>query len=128
PHGILIWPTATDTSVTIQIFSTRYATGEQTGQSERPQSVACTKVTTERTRTYVDGRAPAIDTVTALYRPEGVSCNGNPTVATPPPPPPPPPTEPPPVVPPPDTTPTTPPVDPGPATTVVPADGTAPPG
>jgi vancomycin resistance protein YoaR len=114
PHGLLIWPTATDTSITVKIYSTKFATGAQTNQSQRPQGAACTKVTTERTRTYVDGRAPVVDSVIALYRPEGVKCSGDPTVPTtsttttvPPPttPPPtttaPPPTEPPPTEPPP---------------------------
>ncbi|MBW3644771.1 MAG: VanW family protein, partial [Actinobacteria bacterium] len=32
PHGVLIWPTYTDSSITVTLYSTRYATGEQTGQ------------------------------------------------------------------------------------------------
>jgi vancomycin resistance protein YoaR len=82
PYAILIWPTATDTSITVQMYSTRFATGAQTDQTARPQGAACTKVTTERTRTYVDGRPPVVDSVIALYRPEGIRCSGDPTVPT----------------------------------------------
>lgn len=88
PYGVLLWPVATDRSITVKLFSTKFVSGEQTGQSSRPQGAACTRVTTERTRTYVDGREPVVDHVIALYRPEGVSCSGAPTVPrnTPPPP------------------------------------------
>ncbi len=73
PYGVLVWPTFTDSSVTVTLYSTPYATGEQTGQSER-QAGNCTRVTTERTRRYVDGRVE-VDTVFATYRPrEGVDC------------------------------------------------------
>lgn len=92
PYGVLIWPIALDRSITVKLYSTKFVTGEQTGQTSRPQGAACTRVTTERTRTYVDGREPVIDHVIALYRPEGVTCAGNPTVPTTAPPP----TEPPP--------------------------------
>ncbi len=43
PYGILIWPTYTGTSLTVTLYSTPWVTGEQTGQTERPQG-ACTKV------------------------------------------------------------------------------------
>ncbi len=73
PYGVLLWPTFTDSSITVTLYSTPYATGEQTGQSERPAG-NCTRVTTERTRTYVDGRTK-VDSVFATYRPrEGVDC------------------------------------------------------
>ncbi len=73
PYGVLVWPTYTDSSVTVTLYSTPYATGEQTGQTSS-QAGNCTRVTTERTRTYVDGRT-AVDTVFATYRPgEGVDC------------------------------------------------------
>jgi vancomycin resistance protein YoaR len=73
PHGVLIWPTYTDSSITITLYSTRYATGEQTGQHQHPAG-NCTRVNTERTRRYVDGRTE-VDTVFAIYRPrEGVDC------------------------------------------------------
>jgi vancomycin resistance protein YoaR len=73
PHGVLIWPTYTDSSITVTLYSTPYATGEQTGQ-RKSRAGNCTRVTTERTRTYVDGRSE-VDTVFATYRPgEGVNC------------------------------------------------------
>jgi vancomycin resistance protein YoaR len=107
PYAVLLWPTATDTSITVQLWSTKFATGAQTGQTEKPAGTACTRVTTERTRTYVDGRPPKVDTVSATYQREGIDCNGNPTpgattttTTTLPPPPPPPPTTAPPAPPP----------------------------
>ena len=73
PHGVLIWPEYTDRTITVTLYSTRYATGAQTGQS-RSSRGNCTRVTTERTRTYVDGRTK-VDQVFATYRPgEGVNC------------------------------------------------------
>lgn len=73
PHGVLIWTEYTSTSITVTLWSTRYASGEQTGQTATPNG-RCTRVRTERTRTYVDGRT-AVDSVVANYRPgEGVAC------------------------------------------------------
>ena len=73
PHGVLLWPTYDSSSVTVTLYSTRFVTGEQTGQSRSPQG-ACTRVTTQRTRTYVDGRTE-VDSVFAVYRPgEGINC------------------------------------------------------
>ena len=79
PHGVLIWPTYTNTSLTVTLYSTRYVRGEQTAQTEAPVGVAgCKRVTTERTRTWVDGRTE-VDKVYAVYRPaEGVQCDGPP--------------------------------------------------
>jgi vancomycin resistance protein YoaR len=73
PYGVLIWPTYTDTSLTVTLYSTKYATGAQTAQTTQPVG-KCTRVRTERTRTYVDGHN-AVDTVSALYQPkEGEKC------------------------------------------------------
>jgi vancomycin resistance protein YoaR len=73
PYGVLIWPTYTDTSVSVTMYSTKYVSGEQTGQTTEPKG-PCTAVTTERTRTYVDGRK-AVDHFSGLYSPkEGVEC------------------------------------------------------
>ncbi len=73
PYGMLIWPTYTASSITVTLYSTPFATGEQTGQT-RSQAGNCTRVTTERTRRYVDGRVK-VDSVFATYRPsEGVNC------------------------------------------------------
>ena len=63
PYGVVIWPTYTNTSITVDLWSTRYAVGEQTNQN--PTS-GCGKVTTERTRTFVDGRTE-VDKFHATY-------------------------------------------------------------
>ena len=82
PYAVLIWPTTTADSITVRLYSTRWATAEQTGQSERVQGTVCTRVTTERTRTFTDGRTE-VDDVFAVYRPsEGVDCAGRPTTPT----------------------------------------------
>jgi vancomycin resistance protein YoaR len=74
PYGVLIWPTYTDTSITVTMYSTKWVSGDQTGQTTTPKG-PCTQVVTERTRTYVDGRKPTIDHFTGLYSPtEGVEC------------------------------------------------------
>jgi vancomycin resistance protein YoaR len=62
-YGIVIWPTYTDTSITVQLWSTRTAVGAQTGQE--PTS-GCGPVRTERTRTFTDGRVER-DTFRANY-------------------------------------------------------------
>ena len=73
PYGVLIWPTYTGTSITVTMYSTRYVSGEQTNQTTEKKGV-CTAVTTERTRTYVDGRKTT-DRFSGLYSPEeGVKC------------------------------------------------------
>lgn len=81
PHGVLLWPTTDANSITVRLYSTAWVTGEQTGQTERTEGVSCTRVTTERTRTWVDGRTE-VDSVTARYRPEGIRCDGSSTVPT----------------------------------------------
>ena len=73
PHGVLIWTSYTDTSITVTLYSTKTVAGEQTGQT-RSERGECTSVTTERTRTYTDGRTD-VDRFSALYAPrEGVKC------------------------------------------------------
>jgi vancomycin resistance protein YoaR len=73
PYGVLIWPTYTATSITVAMYSTKFVSGEQTNQTREMKGV-CTAVTTERTRTYVDGRKTT-DRFTGLYSPEeGVKC------------------------------------------------------
>ncbi|HAB57201.1 MAG TPA: hypothetical protein DCE75_04025, partial [Acidimicrobiaceae bacterium] len=79
PYGVLVWPTTDETSITVTLYSTKWVEGEQTGQTERRQGVSCTRVTTERTRTYLDDGRTEIDTVFARYRPEGVRCDGSPS-------------------------------------------------
>ena len=45
PHGVVIWPRYTDTSITVQLWSTPFARGEETGKSKRS---GCGSVTTTR--------------------------------------------------------------------------------
>jgi vancomycin resistance protein YoaR len=74
PYGVLVWPTYTETSITVTMYSTKWVSGDQTNQTKEMKGV-CTAVTTERTRTYVDGRKPVIDRFSGLYSPaEGVMC------------------------------------------------------
>ncbi len=73
PYGIMVWTSYTDTSITVTLYSTQYAYGEQVAQSEGRRG-SCTTVTTTRKITYVDGRT-ATDTVGAAYRdPGATSC------------------------------------------------------
>jgi vancomycin resistance protein YoaR len=75
PYGLLLWTSYSDTSITVTIYSTKWATGEQTGQSKEPHGT-CTKVRTERTRTYVSGQRDK-DYFTATYQQEaGLLCDG----------------------------------------------------
>jgi vancomycin resistance protein YoaR len=67
PFGILVDTSYTDTSVTVTMWSSPYARGEQVGSSES-SSGACKVVTTTRRITYPD-KPPATDTFTATYRP-----------------------------------------------------------
>jgi vancomycin resistance protein YoaR len=88
PYGVLVWTSYTDTSITVSFYSTKFAVGEQTNQTRVegrsrppadsppnvPSAGPCVAVTTERTRTYVDGRT-ATDRFSGLYAPaEGWSC------------------------------------------------------
>lgn len=52
PNGVVIWPSYTASSITVQLWSSPFATGAQTAQN--PTS-GCGKITTQRTRTYLDG-------------------------------------------------------------------------
>ncbi len=69
PYGILVWTSHTDTSVTVTLYSTQYAYGEQTGQTTGT-SGTCTTVQTTRTIHYEDGRT-GTDTFRARYRVPG---------------------------------------------------------
>lgn len=80
-YGILVWPTWTNTSISVTLYSTKNIQVEDLGRSESAQG-ACTRVTTTRQRTYADGTVDR-DTVFAVYRPgEGFDCNGNSTRPT----------------------------------------------
>ena len=73
PYGVLIWPTYTASSITVHLYSTRYAETSLGSPSSRPQG-NCTRITTSRTRTYPDGRVEE-DSVFGVYRPgEGINC------------------------------------------------------
>ena len=75
PYAVLLWPTVTDNSVTVSLYSTAYAEVEWTNRYDSPRNF-CTRRTTERSRTYSDGTVLR-DSVTALYQPrEGVNCDG----------------------------------------------------
>ena len=73
PYGVLVDVSYTSSSITVMLWSTRHAIGEQTNQTQAPAG-NCTRVTTERTRTYGDGQVK-VDRFYATYRPEeGVKC------------------------------------------------------
>ena len=75
---ILIWPTYTDTSITVTLYSTKHIAVVETGQESGPAR-SCTQVETFRERTYPDGSVIE-DSFLALYRPaEVLDCDGNPT-------------------------------------------------
>ncbi|MEX2292795.1 MAG: VanW family protein [Acidimicrobiales bacterium] len=67
PYGVLIWPSYTNTSLTVTLYSTPYAMGEQTAITEGT-SGNCRIVTTTRTRTFPDGSTDT-DKFRARYRP-----------------------------------------------------------
>jgi hypothetical protein len=70
----MIWPTYSASAITVTLYSTKHVEVAQTGQSKRPQG-SCTVVTTQRTRTYADGKTKT-DTVRARYRAgEGIDCS-----------------------------------------------------
>lgn len=71
PYGILVWPTYTNTSVTVTLYSTQWATAEQTGTSSS-RSGNCTVVTTTRTIHYPDGKT-GTDKFQARYRDSGAT-------------------------------------------------------
>ena len=77
PYGVLIWPTYTDTSITVSLYSTKYLDAAQSGQTESLYGTVCKQVTTLRTRTVVATGVSEIDRFYALYAPgEGVQCDG----------------------------------------------------
>jgi vancomycin resistance protein YoaR len=78
-YGILVWPTYTDTSITVTLYSTKHVEVQALDLLQSSQG-QCSVFTTPRLRTYPDGTT-AEDSVFALYRPqEGLDCNGNSTV------------------------------------------------
>ncbi len=74
PYAVYLQASYTETAITVTLWSTKYVDVVQSDQSTRKIG-ECTKVTTQRTRTYLDGRVKT-DTVGALYQPkEEVLCN-----------------------------------------------------
>ena len=76
PYAVLIWPTYTGRSITVSMYSTRWADVTQSAQTQEPRG-PCTLVRTERTRRLLSDGTIKVDRVNALYRPEeGVQCTG----------------------------------------------------
>ncbi|WP_419944465.1 VanW family protein [Candidatus Poriferisodalis sp.] len=75
PHGVLIWPSYTDTSITVDLYSTSNV--EVTiSESEEEMRDFCRRVRTEVTRAFAGGQVE-LDTFWARYRPEqGRNCDG----------------------------------------------------
>ena len=82
PYGVMLWPTTTDTSITVKLYSTPWVLSEQTGQTTSTRGTSCTRAVTERTRTWLEDGRTETDTVWAQYRPEGLKCDGTPSVTT----------------------------------------------
>ncbi len=75
PYGVLIWPTYTDTSITVEIYSTRNVT-VTIGEPQEEIREFCRRVRTDRIRVFSDG-VNETDTFHARYRPEeGRNCDG----------------------------------------------------
>lgn len=78
PYGVLIWPTYTDTTITVSLYSTKFATGEVANQIKTMRG-QCADVETIRKVTRLDGTSKT-DSFRAVYLPrEGVDCKGAPT-------------------------------------------------
>ncbi|MCU1343992.1 MAG: hypothetical protein JWL70_258 [Acidimicrobiia bacterium] len=73
--GILVWPTYTDTSLTVSLYSTPYVAKVVQGpQVATLGGQSCIDVKTERDITYLDGTTK-VDSVRARYRAmEGLNC------------------------------------------------------
>jgi vancomycin resistance protein YoaR len=73
--GILVWPTYTNTSLTVALYSSPYvAKVEQGAQTGTLGGQSCVDVKTERRITFVDGTTKT-DVVKARYRAlEGLNC------------------------------------------------------
>ncbi len=74
----MIWTSYTGSSITVEMWSTKYFDVEQTRQTSFKIG-QCTRVNTYRERTAPDGSIIE-DVLFATYRPgEGLDCAGNPT-------------------------------------------------
>jgi vancomycin resistance protein YoaR len=77
PYGILLWPTYTDRSLTVSMYSTKYYESvSMSAQTKRAQGT-CTVVRSERTRVLLNGERK-VDATSARYRArEGLNCDGS---------------------------------------------------
>jgi len=70
---VLIWPTYTDNSLTVSLYSTRWVDVKAMGQ-DTSSNGSCTVYLAKRQRTFLDGRV-ANDATKAQYRAnEGQNC------------------------------------------------------
>lgn len=70
PYGVMVWPTYTATSITVDLYSTKWVDAEQTGQTGEQEGEAglrCGNITTRRTKTEVATGAKSTDTFNASY-------------------------------------------------------------
>ena len=73
-YGVLVWASYDGTTITVNLYSTRFADSTQTGQTKSPRG-ECTLVRTSRSRRFLADDTVKVDHVNALYRPkEGVNC------------------------------------------------------
>ena len=78
-YGVLIWPTYTDTSITIDLYSTKNVDSIELDQNVTLRG-ECKVAITRRQRTFPNGQVK-IDQFRAEYLPkEGVNCDGTPTL------------------------------------------------
>ncbi len=82
PHAVMLWPSTTANSITVKIYSTKSVEVQQTDQQTRTIGTSCTHVTTKRTRTWLADNRRQTDSFYAQYRPEGLLCDGSPSVST----------------------------------------------
>lgn len=76
-YPVLIWPTYTDNSITVTLYSTKNVDVEELEQRVTRRN-QCTHSEIDRQRTFSDGRVE-VDTIVANYRPDdGLDCNGRP--------------------------------------------------
>ena len=76
PYAVMLWTSYTDTSITVEVWSTKHFEVEQTRQTSYKIG-SCTRVNTYRERTAPDGTVLE-DFFIATYRPgQGLDCNGN---------------------------------------------------
>jgi vancomycin resistance protein YoaR len=79
PFGVLIWPTYTDTSITIDLYSTKNVDSIELDQNITLRG-ECKVSITRRQRTFSNG-VVKVDQFRAEYLPkEGVNCDGTPTL------------------------------------------------